>query len=60
MLTLTQDSVTFEVASVAIDDWRENMKDREREELLTLYMDLRVCDVRDGMDALGYFHYGGG
>ena len=34
------------------------MKNREREELLTLYRDLRVCDVRDGMDALGYFHYG--
>jgi 4-hydroxy-4-methyl-2-oxoglutarate aldolase len=34
------------------------MKDGERENLLTLYQDLRVCDVRDGMDALGYFHYG--
>lgn len=26
--------------------------------MLELYADLRVCDVRDGMDALGYFHYG--
>ena len=34
------------------------MKDRERGELLTLYADLRVCDVRDGMDAMGYFFYG--
>jgi 4-hydroxy-4-methyl-2-oxoglutarate aldolase len=34
------------------------MKDSEREALLTLFQDLRVCDVRDGMDALGYFHYG--
>jgi 4-hydroxy-4-methyl-2-oxoglutarate aldolase len=34
------------------------MHANEREELLTLYTDLRVCDVRDGMDALGYFHYG--
>lgn len=31
---------------------------KEREELLALYADLRVCDVRDGMDAMGYFHYG--
>jgi regulator of RNase E activity RraA len=35
-----------------------NMKDNEREQLLTLYADLRICDVRDGMDAMGYFHYG--
>lgn len=34
------------------------MNDREREELLMLYADLRVCDVRDGMDAMRYFHYG--
>jgi len=34
------------------------MKDKERKGLLALYADLRVCDVRDGMDALGYFHYG--
>ncbi|MBN1887584.1 MAG: hypothetical protein JW850_06325 [Thermoflexales bacterium] len=34
------------------------MKDKTRENLLALYHDLRVCDVRDGMDALGYFHYG--
>lgn len=34
------------------------MKDRERETLLALYHDLRVCDVRDALDALGYFHYG--
>ncbi|MBN1313018.1 MAG: RraA family protein [Anaerolineae bacterium] len=34
------------------------MKDQKREELLAAYADLRVCDVRDAMDALGYFHYG--
>lgn len=34
------------------------MNDAERNELLTVYADLRVCDVRDGMDAMGYFHYG--
>ena len=34
------------------------MKDSQRKELLALYQDLRVCDVRDAMDALGYFHYG--
>jgi 4-hydroxy-4-methyl-2-oxoglutarate aldolase len=34
------------------------MKTAKREELLTLYNDLRICDVRDAMDALGYFHYG--
>ncbi len=34
------------------------MDTQERKELLELYTDLRVCDVRDGMDALGYFHYG--
>jgi 4-hydroxy-4-methyl-2-oxoglutarate aldolase len=34
------------------------MKDKQRQQLLALYADLRVCDVRDGMDALGYFHYG--
>lgn len=32
------------------------MKDQEREKLLRLYQDLRVCDVRDAMDALGHFH----
>ena len=34
------------------------MKDNRREALLASYRDLRVCDVRDAMDALGYFHYG--
>ena len=34
------------------------MKDHEREALLASYADLRVCDVRDAMDAMGYFHYG--
>ncbi len=29
-----------------------------RSKLLKAYEDLRVCDVRDGMDALGYFFYG--
>lgn len=30
----------------------------ENAELLGLYKDLRVADVRDGMDWLGYHHYG--
>ena len=34
------------------------MKDQKRKEVLALYNDLRVCDVRDAMDALGYFHNG--
>ncbi|MBN2509496.1 MAG: RraA family protein [Spirochaetales bacterium] len=34
------------------------MNDTTREKLLSLYEDLRLCDVRDAMDALGYFHYG--
>lgn len=34
------------------------MNNKVREQLLALYDDLRVCDVRDAMDALGYFHYG--
>lgn len=34
------------------------MKDKTRETLLTLYADIRLCDVRDGMDAVGYTHYG--
>ena len=34
------------------------MTDQQRKALLSLYEDLRVCDARDGMDALGYFHYG--
>jgi 4-hydroxy-4-methyl-2-oxoglutarate aldolase len=34
------------------------VKDIKREALLELYRDLRVCDVRDAMDALGYFHFG--
>lgn len=34
------------------------MQAKTRAELLASYADLRVCDVRDAMDALGYFHYG--
>ena len=34
------------------------MNESERKELLRLYYGLRVCDVRDGMDAMGYLHYG--
>jgi 4-hydroxy-4-methyl-2-oxoglutarate aldolase len=34
------------------------LKEKTRENLLALYNGLRVCDVRDGMDAMGYFHYG--
>jgi len=34
------------------------MKAQKREELLSLFDDLRVCDVRDAMDAVGYFHNG--
>ncbi len=30
----------------------------ERQELLSLYAELRVADVRDGMDTLGYHHWG--
>ena len=33
-------------------DLKENM------ELLMLFKDLRVTDVRDGMDWIGYHHYG--
>jgi regulator of RNase E activity RraA len=34
------------------------MTEKERKELLGLYGDLRVCDVRDGLDALGYHFFG--
>jgi regulator of RNase E activity RraA len=34
------------------------MTDKERKQLLAAYADLRVCDVRDGMDALGYHFFG--
>ena len=34
------------------------MNAKKRAELLRLFDDLRVCDVRDAMDAMGYFHYG--
>jgi 4-hydroxy-4-methyl-2-oxoglutarate aldolase len=34
------------------------MNAQERKELLELYAAVRVCDVRDGLDAVGYFHYG--
>ena len=30
----------------------------ENKKLLKLYAPLRVADVRDGMDWLGYHHYG--
>ena len=29
-----------------------------RQELIELFKDLRVADVRDGMDWMGYHHYG--
>ena len=35
-----------------------NMTSEEREELLALYRDLRVADVRDGMDTLMLHHVG--
>jgi regulator of RNase E activity RraA len=34
------------------------MSDTNRQKLLHLYEDLRVCDVRDGLDALGYHFFG--
>jgi len=34
------------------------MQNHTRAEILAAYSDLRVCDLRDAMDALGYFHYG--
>ena len=34
------------------------MNNIERNKLLDAYNDLRVCDVRDGMDAMGYHFYG--
>ena len=34
------------------------MMKKENEELLKLYEPLRVADVRDGMDWMGYHHYG--
>lgn len=34
------------------------VSDAVREELLEAYRDLRVCDVRDALDAVGYLHYG--
>ena len=33
-------------------------KNKEEQELLELYAPLRVADVRDGMDWMGYHHYG--
>lgn len=33
-------------------------KNQEDNELLELFEPLRVCDVRDGMDWMGYHHYG--
>ena len=34
------------------------MTEAQRKERLEAYADLRVCDVRDGMDALGYHFFG--
>ncbi len=34
------------------------LSDSERKELLALYADLRVADVRDGMDWMGRHNYG--
>ncbi|NLV35140.1 MAG: RraA family protein [Clostridiaceae bacterium] len=34
------------------------MDQKENEKLLDLYKDLRVADIRDGMDWMGYHHYG--
>jgi len=34
------------------------MNQKENQELLELYKGLRVADVRDGMDWMGYHHYG--
>lgn len=34
------------------------MNQKENEKLLELFKDLRVTDVRDGMDWIGYHHYG--
>jgi 4-hydroxy-4-methyl-2-oxoglutarate aldolase len=34
------------------------MNSDERKRLLDLYEDLRVCDVRDGLDSLGYHFFG--
>lgn len=34
------------------------MNSQERKKLLDAYADLRVCDVRDGLDALGYHFFG--
>ncbi|MFW5985177.1 MAG: RraA family protein [Halanaerobiaceae bacterium] len=35
-----------------------NNNSKERDELLDLFSDLRVADVRDGMDFVGLHHYG--
>ncbi|MBT9138792.1 MAG: 4-hydroxy-4-methyl-2-oxoglutarate aldolase/4-carboxy-4-hydroxy-2-oxoadipate aldolase [Syntrophomonadaceae bacterium] len=34
------------------------MNQKENQELLQIFQDLRVADVRDGMDWMGYHHYG--
>ena len=34
------------------------MTETERKDLLAAYADLRVCDVRDGMDAIGFHFFG--
>lgn len=36
----------------------EDMDMEERRKILDMYKDLRVADVRDGMDWCGYHHYG--
>jgi hypothetical protein len=35
-----------------------DMDIKERKEILEMYKDFRVTDVRDGMDWCGYHHYG--
>lgn len=35
-----------------------NFSKQENKELLALYNDLRLADVRDGLDWMGYHHYG--
>lgn len=35
-----------------------DMDEKERKEILEMYKDFRVTDVRDGMDWCGYHHYG--
>ena len=56
--------VSFPVSEWILSGWKriqegENMSIREEhQKLLEMYAPLRVADVRDGMDWLGYHHYG--